>query len=86
LESHNTAQKVDREITIHEADEVLKSQSSDPNFVRDYCIFWLYYRHGFTAKAISQLPSIGLKVKGVESTLLRLTKLVRSRMSPAAEG
>ncbi len=84
--SHNTVQKVDREITIREADEVLKSQSSDPNFVRDYCIFWLYYRHGFTAKAISQLPSIGLKVKGVESTLLRLTKLVRSRMRRAVEG
>jgi len=83
--SRNTVQKVDREIMIHEIDEALKTQTSEPNFVRDYCIFWLYYQHGFTAKAISSLPSIGLKVKGVESTLLRLTKLVRSRMGRAAE-
>jgi RNA polymerase sigma-70 factor, ECF subfamily len=82
--SRCSAQKVEHEITIHEADEVLKSQASEPNFVRDYCIFWLYYRHGFTAKAISKLPGIGLTVKGVESTLLRLTKLVRSKMSRAA--
>jgi RNA polymerase sigma-70 factor, ECF subfamily len=74
----------DRELLVHEIDVVLKSQQSDPNFVRDYCIFWLYFRDGFTAKAISELPSIELKVKGVESTLLRLTKLVRSRMSSAA--
>ena len=83
--SRNTVQKVDREIMIHEIDAVLKTQTSEPNFVRDYCIFWLYYQHGFTAKAISSLPNIGLKVKGVESTLLRLTKLVRSRMGRAAE-
>ena len=84
--SRSSVRQVDHEITIHEADEILKSLASEPNFVRDYCIFWLYYRYGFTAKAISELPSIGLTVKGVESTLLRLTKLVRSRMSPAAEG
>ena len=82
----SSPQKFDREITIHEADEILKSQASEPNFVRDYCIFWLYYRHGFTAKAISKLPGIGLTVKGVESTLLRLTRLVRSRMNRTAGG
>jgi RNA polymerase sigma-70 factor (ECF subfamily) len=74
------ADQPDREIMIHEINEVLKSQASDPNFVRDYSIFWLYYRHGFTAKAISNLPGIQLEVKGVESALLRLTRLVRSRM------
>jgi RNA polymerase sigma-70 factor (ECF subfamily) len=84
--SRSSAQKADREITIHEVDDILKSQASEPNFVRDYCIFWLYYRHGFTAKAISELPGVGLMVKGVESTLLRLTRLVRSRMGRGAWG
>src|SRR6476646_5295160 len=65
--SRSSAQKVDREIIIHEVDKILKSQASEPNFVRDYCIFWLYYRHGFTSKAISELPGVGLTVKGVES-------------------
>jgi RNA polymerase sigma-70 factor (ECF subfamily) len=82
--SHSSAQQVDREISIHEADEALKWLASEANFVRDYCIFWLYYRHGFTAKEISELPGIELTVKGVESTLLRPTKMVRSRMSRGA--
>lgn len=82
--SSSSVRQADHEIAMREADEILKSLASEPNFVRDYCIFWLYYRHGFTAKAISKLPSIGLTVKGVESTLLRLTKLVRSRMSRGA--
>jgi RNA polymerase sigma-70 factor, ECF subfamily len=83
--SQGSTRQVDREILLHEIDEVLKSQTSEPNFVRDYSIFWLYYQHGFTAKAISRLPGIRLTVKGVESTLLRLTRLVRSRMSRTAQ-
>ena len=79
-----SSQQVDREIMIQEIDACLKSQYAEPNFERDYAIFWLYFQHGFTAKAISTLPGVRLKVKGVESTLLRLTKLVRSKMSSAA--
>ena len=47
---------------------------------RDRTIFWLYYRQGLTTKAIATLPAIGLTIKGVESTLGRLTKMVRKRM------
>jgi RNA polymerase sigma-70 factor, ECF subfamily len=83
--THGGSRQLDREIMVHEIDSCLKSQTSEPNFVRDYSIFWLYYQHGLTAKAISTLPSVRLTVKGVESTLLRLTRLVRARMSRAAE-
>lgn len=44
---------------------------------RDRNLFWLYYRQGLTAEAISQIPAIGLSAKGVESALLRLTRLLR---------
>jgi RNA polymerase sigma-70 factor (ECF subfamily) len=44
---------------------------------RDKTVFWLYYQHGFTARAISSLPNIGLTPKGVESCIYRLTKAVR---------
>jgi hypothetical protein len=37
----------------------------------------MYYEQGYTAKEISFLPSVGLTVKGVESTLLRLTRFIR---------
>jgi RNA polymerase sigma-70 factor (ECF subfamily) len=44
---------------------------------RDRNLFWLYYRQGLTAEAISRIPAIGLSAKGVESALLRLTRLLR---------
>ena len=44
---------------------------------RDRNVFWLYYKQGWTAEAISRIPAIGLTPKGVESALLRLTRLLR---------
>jgi RNA polymerase sigma-70 factor (ECF subfamily) len=44
---------------------------------RDRYLFWLYYRQGLTAEAISRIPAIGLSSKGVESALQRLTRLLR---------
>jgi RNA polymerase sigma-70 factor (ECF subfamily) len=70
-------QPAEMAILIEQIDRCLKKLASDPNFTRDYTIFWLYYRQGLTAKAISKLPGITLGVKGVESTLLRLTRYVK---------
>jgi RNA polymerase sigma-70 factor (ECF subfamily) len=67
---------------------------------RDRNLFWLYYRQGLTADAISRIPAIGLSAKGVESALLRLTRLLREtilngkpkqkfsekKLAPAANG
>ena len=47
---------------------------------RNRRIFWLYYRAGLSAAAISVLPGIGLTTKGVESLILRMTREVRGRM------
>jgi len=74
-------QPVEREILLGEIKQYLAEQAAEPNFVRDYTIFWLYYQQGLTAKAISQLPGIGLGIKGVESTLLRLTRQVRAKLA-----
>lgn len=48
---------------------------------RDRHLFWLYYRQGLTADAISRIPAIGLSAKGVESALLRLTRLLRDTIT-----
>lgn len=77
---------LERRILLRDIDAYLKSRASEPTFVRDYTIFWLYYREGMTAKAIAGVPSIGLSVKGVESTLLRLTRLVRIRFDQRSGG
>lgn len=77
---------LERRILLRDIDAYLKSRASEPTFVRDYTIFWLYYREGMTAKAIAGISSIGLSVKGVESTLLRLTRLVRIRFDQRSGG
>ena len=71
----------EREILLGEIKQCLAEQAGEPNFVRDYTIFLLFYCQGLTAKAISKLPGISLSVKGVESTLLRLTRQVRAKLS-----
>jgi RNA polymerase sigma-70 factor, ECF subfamily len=87
LEQHRQGPHgLERRILLSEIDSYLKTRASEPYFVRDYTIFWLYYREGLTAKAISRVPSIGLTVKGVESTLLRLTRLVRKRLEQRSAG
>lgn len=43
-------------------------------------LFWLYYRNGFTAAALSQRPATTLSLKGVESLLGRMARSVRARL------
>jgi RNA polymerase sigma-70 factor, ECF subfamily len=62
----------------------LKTLSSSQTYERDVAIFWFYYEQGYTAKEISLLPTVQLTVKGVESTLLRLTRFLRDQGVAAA--
>ena len=73
----------EREVLLQEIDSCLQAALGGEHSRRDYLVFWLYYRHGFTARAISSLSGIELTTKGVESTILRLTRLVRVRMGGA---
>jgi RNA polymerase sigma-70 factor, ECF subfamily len=73
--------RIERQILLQEINDCLETRASGPNFARDCAIFWLYYAQGYTAKAIAQLPSINLGLKGVESTILRLTRLVREGLT-----
>jgi RNA polymerase sigma-70 factor (ECF subfamily) len=79
-EASGGKQAMEREILLREIDAHLNASLSGDTADRDRTIFWLYYRQGFTTKAIALLPAIGLTIKGVESTIYRLTKLVRRRM------
>ena len=79
------SERVEKRDQLGQIDQCLKAYATEPNFERDYAIFWLFHRQGLTAKEISQLPAIGLSVKGVESTLLRLARLVRSKLNEVSE-
>jgi RNA polymerase sigma-70 factor (ECF subfamily) len=74
------AQITERQILLQQLDALLRKLAQGPHLERDCRVFWLYYRTGLTASAIAALPSIGLSTKGVESTLLRLTRLLRQEM------
>ena len=70
---------MERDVLLGEVRRILEERETRP---RDRYIFWLYYRHGMSAKAISKIPSLGLTAKGVESTIQRLIVEVRRRLRP----
>lgn len=73
----NVVRSMLNNLRMSEIENCLQQRKGEPNFVRDHKTFWLYFRDGFTANEISELPDIGFKsVKGVESALLRLSKWV----------
>jgi RNA polymerase sigma-70 factor (ECF subfamily) len=63
---------VERTILLEHIENCLSGQKD-----RDQHVFWLYYRHGFTAEAISEFRSLDLSSSGVESLLRRLVTAVR---------
>jgi DNA-directed RNA polymerase specialized sigma24 family protein len=71
----------ERKILLGQVAACLAAVASGSNAKRDCRMFWLYYRVGLSASAIAALPTIGLSTKGVESTLLRLTRQVRDRLT-----
>lgn len=76
---------IERAILCKEIDRHLARLLPSADMSRSRLIFWLYYRSGLSASAIASLPGIDLTTKGVESLLLRLTRLVRSALNPAGE-
>ena len=90
IEQHSTtrqvrktasAQQIERSLLLKDIDWVLCSSLPAGDRKRDRSIFWLYYRYGLSAPAIARLPSVALTVKGVESVIHRLTRLVRKELS-----
>jgi RNA polymerase sigma-70 factor (ECF subfamily) len=73
--------QVEREILIRQIGEQLAAAAEPATRERDRQIFWFYYRHGMTTRAIAGIPGIGLTQKGVESTIQRLTNQVRTRLA-----
>jgi RNA polymerase sigma-70 factor (ECF subfamily) len=74
------SRKIEQTLQCNQIFQCLEKHASEAHFARDYSIFCLYYRDGLTAKAISDLPGIGLGVKGVESALLRLIRIIRGEL------
>jgi RNA polymerase sigma-70 factor, ECF subfamily len=65
---------MEQETLLREIDRRLAATESE----RDRTIFWLYYRQGYSAREIAELPHLSLTQKGVESCIHRLTSLLRA--------
>lgn len=79
LESSGAVAEVENAVFMEEIDRALKAGASE----RDRSMFWLHYRHGLTAKEIASIPELNLTVKGVESTIHRLTRALRHELAQA---
>jgi RNA polymerase sigma-70 factor, ECF subfamily len=79
-DSMGSPQSIERAVLILEVKHHLASCLSGPDQERNSNIFWLYYRSGLSARAIAELPGIGLTTKGVESIIMRITRDLRQRM------
>jgi RNA polymerase sigma-70 factor, ECF subfamily len=75
-----SAGAMERDVLLKEIDVFLQTLPQ-----RDRLIFQLYYRQGMAASAIASLPTIELTTKGVESTLHRVTQIIRGWMVEKAQ-
>lgn len=82
IQSRPNIASLERKLLLEQVATLLSALAAGPNAERDRRIFWLYYRTGLSASAIAALPTIGLSTKGVESTILRLTRAVRQKLDP----
>jgi RNA polymerase sigma-70 factor (ECF subfamily) len=71
---------MERQIRLHEIDDVLVHVVAGPDGMRNRMIFFLYYRQGLTASEIAALPALNLTTKGVESIIARMTHMIRGHI------
>jgi RNA polymerase sigma-70 factor, ECF subfamily len=71
---------IEKSLSLREIDQILVSFVPEVLTERDRTIFWLYFQQGFSAREIGAITTIGLTVKGVESSIHRTTLQVRSAL------
>jgi RNA polymerase sigma-70 factor, ECF subfamily len=74
LEPSVQSSPIEHEAILEEIDRRLAATESD----RDRTIFWLYYRQGYSTREIAAMPNFGLTQKGIESSIHRMTGLLRN--------
>jgi RNA polymerase sigma-70 factor (ECF subfamily) len=77
----SATEQIERQTLFGEIERRLKALDFGPASERDRRIFGLYYRAGMSARAIADLPGMELTIKGVESTIFRITRLLREELA-----
>ncbi len=65
---------IERNILLRQIEEAL------PGTDRERLVFRLFYRQGFSASQIAQIPALGLTTSGVESQLHRMSQAIRAKL------
>jgi RNA polymerase sigma-70 factor (ECF subfamily) len=73
-------QLIERDLLVRQIETCLASLDLGANGDRDREIFWLYYRCGLPAREIASIETMGLSTKGVESTIGRITRELRTML------
>lgn len=73
---------IESNLLLAQIQEVVEKRLSGQDCERQKLIFGLYFRDGMTASAIASIPGIALTAKGVESALLRITRMLKQEMNP----
>ena len=81
----NDGDTLENEILFNKIDAILRQRGNGPQEEKERAIFWLYYRHGMTAKEIASVPGM-MTVKGVESCIFRLIAYIRQRIKKKGKG
>jgi RNA polymerase sigma-70 factor, ECF subfamily len=84
--STGSQKAIERAVLIEEIARLLEGCVAGPDQARNSRIFWLHYRAGLSARAIAELPGMGLTTKGVESIIMRITRELRARMAEPKVG
>jgi len=83
-QARNNRDPLQQEILLRQIDDILHRIATGHTLERNRMIFWLHYRHGLSASAIASIPDIELSTKGVETTLRRMTLMVRTYILEAS--
>jgi RNA polymerase sigma factor (sigma-70 family) len=76
-----SARAMERRILLQQIESLIDQMANSPTLQRDKLIFLLYYQQGMTAQDIASIPAVSLSIKGVESTILRMTRFVRQQLA-----
>ncbi|HEY4933115.1 MAG TPA: sigma-70 family RNA polymerase sigma factor [Terriglobales bacterium] len=82
LASHSG--NIEQQVLLGEIESCLEKLLSGPDAPKYKTIFWLYYRQGWSASAIAEIPAFGLSTKGVESLIYRVTRALREKLAGTA--
>ena len=78
--SYGGARWIQLRVLLRELSCAMESSATGINGQRDRSVFKLYFEDGLTAAAIAAIPEIGLSIKGVESTILRLVRSLQQTL------